>query len=296
MRSAPLIISFFNILLLIIIFYYFNYKLKNIDLSEYQKSKDIPDLTNVMKKSNQLIDKNNILHIDENTLVCNNVNDENTCRCLFPNRCLKNKKEFGKYYEIIDKPKTFTKSETGFYYSSELLPRNNQNENNFCLAFWIRIHNKFDNDWRTIFHWGSDNDIYESFPSILVSKENWDKNCNSKIDVRFTNQGKNGTFGIKNNSRDHCFPETPINSWFHVIIQSTNNNKTIEYFINGIVKKRVVLPKNIKLGGKNTWFQVGKLYGKMEDSLGIEIAKMRWYSKHLNLSQIKKLQIEKPND
>ena len=168
MRGAPLIISFFNILLLVLVYYYFNYKLKNIDLSPYQKSKDLPKFTNLLYKTNSLSQKNNILHIDENTLVCKNVNNSNTCKCLFPNRCVKNKVEFPKYFEIIDKPVRFTKSESGFYYSANLLPRNNKNKNAFCLAFWIRINNKLDDDWRSIFHWGSDNDSYESFPSILV--------------------------------------------------------------------------------------------------------------------------------
>ena len=223
MRAAPLIISFFNIILLVIVYYYFNYKIKNIDLSPYQKSKDLPVFNNLLYKSNSLSQHQNVLHIDENTLVCKNVNNINSCKCLFPNRCKKNKLEFPKYFEILDKPTNFAKSESGFYYSSNLLPRDSRNKNAFALAFWIRIHNTLDDDWRTIFHWGSNKDSYDSYPSIMVSKNNWD-NCNSKIDVRFSDQGPNGTFGVLNNKRNHCFPQTPINKWFHVVIQSHNFN------------------------------------------------------------------------
>ncbi len=227
------------------------------------------------------------LYLNKNTLICDDVNDLSTCSCL-SNKC-----DFIKrlnHITFIDNPTAFTDSRYGMQYGGKVIPM--ESKNTFTFVTWINI-NMIDLDkWRSILTWRKSE--YEVNPAILISPKDW-SSCSNKIDIRFKslydnsneNRELSGTFNVVEGNHGHCIRDTSYNyfKWFHLAI--VGNNNIIRYYINGNLVQEETLTKNLELGDEEDKIYIG---GSPEHSAeGIMMAKTRWYSKPLNMSEINTL-------
>ena len=302
---------FFSILSLIISIFYFLsfYSFKNSDFIKFNNENFF------MKKNNTFIcddindeitckkiifnnnlfklsnDSNNF-YINKNTLICDDINDINTCKCL-SNKCDLNNNL--NYFLLIDNQITFSESKYGLKFGSSILPIENKNQFSFCT--WININIIDLNNWRSIFTWlDKDNNIN---PAILISPKNW-KGCSNLIDIRFSslnntnnNYDLNGSFNVTDGNHGHCIHDTIFhyNEWFHLCIIGDKN--IIYYYINSNLVQQEKLSRDFKLGNNNDTIYVGG--NPFYSCEGVILSKMKWFSKILNIESIKLQYNEKYN-
>lgn len=222
---------------------------------------------------------NNLL-INKNAMICNDVNNINSCSCL-SNKC-----DFQKqlnHFTFIDKPIAFNDNNYGLLFGGRVIPI--ENRNTFTFSTWININIIDIDNWRTILSWRKSKN--EVNPAILISPKEW-SSCSSKIDIRFSNlnndENLNGTFNIVNDNHGHCIRDTIYYyfKWFHLSI--VGNKNKLQYWINGNLVQEEDLVTNFKIGDEEDKIYIG---GSPDYSAeGIILAKTRWYSKPLNYKEI----------
>lgn len=233
-------------------------------------------------------DRNN-LYINKNLMICSNVDDRNSCVCL--NKSCR--KLFDKsHITFINEPKAFTKSTEGLYFGGRVIPVLTKDQ--FTFSTWINITNTEVDTWRTILHWEDENNGKQ--PSILISPNVW-ADCGAKIDIRFTNvEGGEGEFNVINNNHRHCVNNTPHFKWFHFVLVANKNN--LKFYINSLgsnfrnFNTNLKLKKSIKIGSQYKPLYIGG--GNDLNANGLILAKTRWFAEALNTNYIKFLFNENP--
>lgn len=303
--SLALFVSMLSLILSIFYFLSF-YAFKNSKMIKYDnefiylnKSKtflceDVNDRSTCKQPffSNKMLslgDNNeaNDLYINKNTLICDDVDNPDTCSCL-TNKCDFIKKL--NHFTFIDKPTAFSSSKYGMMFGGRTLPF--ESSSTFSFTTWININLTDVDKWRSIFMWRRSKT--EINPAILVSPRNW-AGCGSKIDIRFSslyekneyNIEQVGTFNIRDGYHGHCVNDISnlYYTWFHLAIVGKDDN--LFYYINGNETQIEKLNINFSLGTENDDIYIG---GSPEySSEGIILSKTRWFSKPLNKSEIKNL-------
>lgn len=229
----------------------------------------------------------NNLFLNKNAQICDDVNKPETCHCL-SNKC-----DFLRYlshFTFIDKPTAFSTSKYGMMYGARALPF--EYSNKFSFASWININFVDSDKWRSIFMWRKSKT--EINPAILVSPRNW-SSCNSQIDIRFSslydksdfNPELNGTFNYVNGNHGHCISSTTNHHYKWFHLTIVGNEKLLTYYINGDIVDEVKLERDFELGSLDDSIYIG---GSPEySSEGIILAKTRWFSKPLSKAEINNL-------
>ena len=229
----------------------------------------------------------NNLFLNKNAQICEDVNKPETCHCL-SNKC-----DFLRYlshFTFIDKPTAFSTSKYGMMYGARALPF--EYSNKFSFASWVNINFVDSDKWRSIFMWRKSKT--EVNPAILVSPRNW-SSCNSQIDIRFSslynksdfNPELNGTFNYVNGNHGHCISSTTNYHYKWFHLVIVGNEKSLIYYINGQIVDEVELERDFELGSLDDSIYIG---GSPEySSEGIILAKTRWFSKPLSKVEINNL-------
>ena len=229
----------------------------------------------------------NNLFLNRNTQICDDVSKPETCHCL-SNDC-----DFLKslnHFTFIDKPTAFSTSKYGMMYGARALPF--EYSNKFTFTSWINLNFVDSDKWRSIFMWRKSKS--EINPAILVSPRNW-SSCNSQIDIRFSslydkndfNPELNGTFNYVNGNHGHCISSTTNHHYKWFHLAIVGNEKMLVYYINGEIVDEVTLDRELELGSLDDSIYIG---GSPEySSEGIILAKTRWFSKPLTKTEINNL-------
>jgi hypothetical protein len=213
------------------------------------------------------------VYINRNTLLCDDVNDIDSCTCLvkpctYFTKLLTRKNEQIKYINFIDKPVTFSPGE-GLYFSGRLLPKPliSNSSNTFALAFFINIHKVDANDPRILLSYG--NTFKLSVPQVRTD-------CSSDLHLQLSGETfAESCLNVYKKEDDRYY------KWIHIIIQGKNN--ILEYYVNGNIIHHVTLKNNYNIGTIDDYIIIGS------NCPGISVSNMYWFNSMLDGDQIKYL-------
>jgi len=238
----------------------------------------LPSTTNAIKIANFY--KNNHTLLSNNTLICKNINDINTCTCLYDTcdlfKSIPN-------YLIIDRQISFTDADsTGLSFSGNLIPvavdsANNRINNRFSISFYINIAKTVPED-RVIFNWGGDGSHLLQYPALVIrgnTEPDYNGLYRNSLEIRFSHLGKDGMFNVTSDVRGNCLENIPLYVWNHIII--TADGKQINMYLNGKLIKKIMTVIDVRIGDPDQWIYVGKPINEpvLKNPYGILLAKMR---------------------
>jgi hypothetical protein len=229
----------------------------------------IPSTTNAIKLNN------NAIRLSKNTLICNDVNNIQTCTCLFDTCDLYSA---FKNYMLIDRPMGFIEGGTGITMSGNVIPFNIKDNNmritnQFSLTFYINITNTVAYN-RMLFNW---NDFSPAFIIRNDVENDYGGKYRNSLDIRFANLGNEGMFNITSDIRGNCV-NLPIKKWTHVCL--TCSGQLITIYIDGQQQSQIVTQRDIIIGNVDQSITLGRSANTnlFNNPAGILIAKMRWFA------------------
>lgn len=273
-----LIVSFVALFICIYFYIHFNNYKKNTMLNLSNSSQICRDADNKIDcypilTQNKLIKYdayNTNAHINKNTLICNDVNNIDTCICLkhpcnYFDKMLSTETEQIKYFNFFNGPVTFSPND-GMYFTGRLLPVpiNSHENNTFSLVFFINIFKIDVAEYRQLFTYGSTMSVSIS-PNAML-------NCSSKLFVQMKSLGNDGIFD------GSCFTDIDYFKWCHIVIQGSGN--ILNYYFNGNLTQQITVKENYKLGNIDDYIIIGK------NCPGISISNMYWFNSMINQQQI----------
>jgi len=227
-------------------------------------------IANFNKKAHVLLSKN--------TMICENIEDPNSCTCLFDTCDMFNLA----HYLLIDRQTGFTDPEsTGIAFSGNIVPisvdeNNVRITNRFSISFFINITKTVPED-RIIFNWGGDDSLLH-YPSLVIrgnSEPDYNGLYRNSLEIKLSNLGKDGVFNVTSDVRGNCLENIPLYVWNHIII--TADKTQINIYLNGKLAKTITTIQNVRIGDPDQWIYVGKPLGEpiLKNPHGILLAKMR---------------------